>query len=241
MSDKNPAISADTPSRYQRGNRPRPSPGGGGGVGRSLALNFVLAVLIAGLALAGWFVANQQQSLDAGQKSMEDAEARLAELENRLRVTDATMTEAGADTTKQIGFWETEIRKLWDVSNKRNKNWIEANQATLKKQNQTLASIDSTLRTLKASVSQHDGAFKQQQDIIDQLAGLELRMTQVIDQQRDLIDKANLASQTAASLKASLESRVRENEQAITAIDTYRLQVNGRLADFQRRLEGAGL
>ena len=163
------------------------------------------------------------------------------ELETRLRVTDETMTEAGQDTTEQIGFWESEIRKLWDVSNKRNKDWIEANQATLKKQTQTLAGIDSTLRGLKASVSQHESAFKQQQDIVDQLTGIELRLSQLIDQQRDLNDKANLASQTAASLKASLEGRVKENEQAIAAIDAYRLQINGRVADLQRRIEGAGM
>ena len=240
MSDKSSSIAADTPSRYNRGNRARPS-SGGGGIGRSLAINFVLAVLIAGIAVAGWFIVNQQQTLAATKTTLADTESRLAELESRLRVTDETMTEAGADTTEQIGFWEVEIRKLWDVSNKRNKNWIEENQAAVKTHTATLASVDSTLRGLKSSVSRHDDAFKQQQDIIDQLTGLELRVTQILDQQRDLTDKANLASQTAASLKAGLETRVKDNEQAVTAIDAYRLQVNGRLADLQRRLEGAGL
>ena len=43
-----------------------------------------------------------------------------------------------------------------------------------------------------------------------------------------------------ASLNAGLTGRVTENEQAVAAIDAYRVQVNNRLANIERRLESLG-
>ena len=42
--------------------------------------------------------------------------------EERLSATDNAMMQEGQDTKEQIGFWQDEIRKLWAVSNERNKN-----------------------------------------------------------------------------------------------------------------------
>ena len=63
----------------------------------------------------------------------------------------------------------------------------------------------------------------------------------MLERQRDIADKANVANQVASSLKVGLETRVNENEQAINAIDAYRLQINSRVADLQRRIESGGL
>ena len=70
---------------------------------------------------------------------------------------------------------------------------------------------------------------------------MEIRVTQMLERQRDIADKANVANQVASSLKVGLETRVNENEQAINAIDAYRLQINSRVADLQRRIENGGL
>ena len=85
------------------------------------------------------------------------------------------------------------------------------------------------------------GAFEKQQDIADALTAMEIRVTQMLERQRDIADKANVANQVASSLKVGLETRVDENEQAINAIDAYRLQINSRVADLQRRIENGGL
>ena len=69
----------------------RGSGGGGGGIGTSL----MLAVLVGGLALAGWFIANQQQMLHAEQEKAADAERRLAKLEARLSATDSALAQDG--------------------------------------------------------------------------------------------------------------------------------------------------
>ena len=61
-------------------------------------------------------------------------------------------------------------------------------------------------------------------------------MQRMVSAQRDLTDKVNVAQQTVAGLQSGLAGRVSENEQAVAAIDAYRLQLNSRLADIERQL-----
>ena len=77
MSDRRtPDLSTESGSNYRRsgsGRRAAPSGGGGGGgggAGRQLGTNLLIAILIGGLVLAGWFIANQQQMLTAEQDKL---------------------------------------------------------------------------------------------------------------------------------------------------------------------------
>jgi chromosome segregation ATPase len=72
--------------------------------------------------------------------------------------------------------------------------------------------------------------------MVDQLTSIQMQLQQVSRSQRDLVDRVNGAQQTVAQLQSGLANRVKENEQAVTAIDAYRLQLNSRLADIERRL-----
>jgi septation ring formation regulator EzrA len=202
-----------------------------------LGLNVVLAILVAGLAVSGWFVANQYQQLRDAERLLAAADQRLLRLEERLQMTDQTMSEAGDEVQDQMGFWESEIRKVWDVANKRNKNWIVANQGKLKRQADHLATIDTSLTALKSSVSRHDQAFGQQREMLDQLAAVGLQLRQVAEQQRRMTDQLNVARQGFASLESGLQRRVANNEEAVEAIDAYRVQLNNRLNDVRRRME----
>lgn len=233
-----PDLSTTEGTSYRRkgGGRRTSEPRRGSGVGRQIGVNLVIAVLVAGLALAGWFIANQQQMLIDEQSKSAQANTRLEKLEARLVATDSAMAQEGVDTKEQIGFWESEIRKLWAVSNDRNKNWIQDNQATLKKIDNSLSGIEAANRDLKAAVGRHESAFEQQQALVDQLTGMELQMQQVIRGQRDLVDKVNAANQTVASLRAQLADKVDDNAEAIQAIDAFRVAINSRIADLERRL-----
>lgn len=244
MSERHqPDLSTAESSNYRRDGKPRSAGkkragNGGGGVGRQLGANLIMAILVAGLVLAGWFIANQQQLLVAEQARLTAADDRLKVLEARLSATDSALAQEGEDTSEKIGLWESEIRKLWAVSNERNKKWIEDNQKAVKSITGSIDSIHAANRDMKAAVGRHDKAFAQQQTLIDQLTSLELQMQQVVRGQRDLVDKVNTASQSVASLRASLASKVDDNAEAIQSIDAYRVAVNSRLAEIERRLGG---
>jgi len=201
-----------------------------------IGLNLMLAVLVAGLVVAGWFIANQHQLLVEEAQALEDAKGRIAVLEDRLRVTDEALTETGQTTNEQINFWESEIRKLWGVTNDRNKKWIKENEAALAKLSKSLTALELADKEVKGTLGRHESAFAQQQSMIDQLTSIEIQMQQVLRSQRDLVDKVNSAQQSVAGLQSGLTNRVRENEQAVAAIDAYRQQLNSRLADIERKL-----
>ncbi len=252
MTDRSPQTSSlsanpDDSTGYRRGSkggktggasRRRPSNSSGGG--RMLGINLILAVLVAGVVVAGWFIANQHQLLTAEKQALDAAESRIALLEERLKMTDETLIDAEKDTDEQIGFWESEIRKLWAVANDRNRKWIKDNEAALAKLTKTLTAIETSNRDLGTAVGRHESAFKQQQAIIDQLTSLEISLQQMASTQREIVDRVNSASQSVASLNAGLAGRVSENEQAVAAIDAYRVQVNTRLADIERKIANLG-
>ena len=219
------------------GGRRRPDSGGGGS---SIGVNLILVILLAGLMVAGWFVANQQQTLAAERQAREAAEVRIALMEDRLRMTDETLTESGSETKSELGRWESEIRKLWAVSNERNKGWIQTNQATLKKHTGTLDSLNKQQATLGKEIGSLRTVIEQQGDLRGDVAAVSKQLDQLVKTQRELVDKVNAARQSVASLQSGLANRVTENEQAVSSMDAYRLQLNNRLAALERRLAGGG-
>jgi chromosome segregation ATPase len=234
-------LSTEPDSGYRRGG------GGGkrraaksGGTAKSVGSNVIMALLLAGLVVAGWFIANQQQLLTKSENRLGQASDRLEALESRLSATDSAMALEGQDTQEQLGLWESEIRKLWAVSNDRNKKWIKDNERTIANIGNTINGIEASHRDLKAAVGKHETAFGEQRAMIDQMASLELQMQQIVRGQRDLVDKVNAATQSVASLRANLQGTVDDNSEAIQAIDAYRVAVNSRLADIERRLNAMG-
>lgn len=233
---KSISTSPDDASSYRRGakGQRRRAPTSQGP--RLIGMNLILAVLVAGLVVAGWFIANQHQLLVEGQQALALTEDRLAVLEDRLRVTDEALTVSGQDTQEKIGFWESEIRKLWAITNERNRKWIKDNEANLRKVRKSVDVLQVTSRDLSSSVGRYDKAFSQQSMIIDQLASVDLQLQGMVNAQRDLVDKVNASQQTVAGLRSGLANRVEDNEQAVAAIDAYRLQLNTRIAAIERRL-----
>lgn len=220
-----------------RGDSDRRRPPRSGG-GSSIAINLMLVVLLAGVMATGWFVANQQRMLKAAEAARADAEARLLVLEDRLRVTDEVLTESGADTEDKISFWESEIRKLWAISNERNRGWIEDNQKLLKQQAAALKELASGQQQLGASIAQQAEALTATSGVAEDLKLVEQRIGTLLETQRDLVDKVNKSRQTVASLQSGLANRVAENEQAVQSMDAFRVQINGRLLELERRLSG---
>jgi len=234
-------LSTKVDSGYRRGGgQRRPTKRGGGGSAKTLGTSVILVVLLAGLVVAGWFIWNQQRLLMESENRMGAARDKTEELEARIMANENAMGLEGRDTKEQIGFWENEIRKLWTITNERNKKWIKDNERALKKITSTINGIEASNRDLKAAVGQHDTALSQQRTLIDQLASLEQQMEQMVRGQRDLVDKTNTANQGLASIRATLQGKVDDNAEAIQAIDAYRVAVNSRLANIERRMSQRG-
>ena len=200
-------------------------------------MSVMIALMIAGFGIGGWFLFNQQQELRANERDRADAEARLAVLEARARATDENMMETGEETNEQLNFWESEIRKVWDIANKRNKKWIQDNQAAVASHQSTLNSVESSLADLRSAVSRNEIRLRQQGEIVERLADVQEQVRTLVRQHRDLVDSVNTSRQVVATLKASLEPRVEKIEEAINAIDGSRRQTGAQWNRLRDRIE----
>ncbi len=200
-------------------------------------MSLLLALMIGGFGIGGWFVFNQQQELLASERERAETEKRLGHLEARQRATDENMSETGEDTNEQLTFWESEIRKVWDVANKRNKKWIQDNQAAITRHQSTLNSVEASLADLRSAVSRNDAKLQQQGEIVERLADVQEQVRTLVRQHRDLVDAVNTSRQVVATLKASLEPRVEKIEEAISAIDGSRQTTGAQWSRLRARLD----
>ena len=229
-----PAAIAVPPREGGRGaRRARGRDRGSGGGSTGVATSTLLALLCVALAAGGWFLFNQQRQLGDADQVLANASRRIAALEERLRMTDETLSETDAETDDKLTYWESEIRKVWDIANKRNKNWIEQNRANIKKTSNAMDGTQADLTTLKNTVARLDTSIQRQQEVRDLVTALDMRLQSLQKAQRGLVDKMNVAARTASTVEDALESRVLENEEAIAAIDASRTTVSRQLTELR--------
>ena len=226
-------LSTESESGYRRGGSRRSS---GGSDGSSFSNRIFSVILLLGLAAAGWFLFVQQEELGEERGRLDQANQRLVVLEERLSATDNAMMQEGQDTKEQIGFWQDEIRKLWAVSNERNKKWIKDNERSINKITASIDGVVASTRNIQAAVDRHESAFEQQQGIIDQLASLELQLQQIVRSQRDLVDKVNKVNASFSQIRGDLSGKVNDNVEAIESIDAYRVTLNAKIRELELRL-----
>ena len=226
-------LSTESESGYRRGGSRRSS---GGSDGLSFSNRIFSVILLLGLAAAGWFLFVQPEELGDERGRLDQANQRLMVLEERLSATDNAMMQEGQDTKEQIGFWQDEIRKLWAVSNERNKKWIKDNERSINKITASIDGVVASTRNIQAAVDRHESAFEQQQGIIDQLASLELQLQQIVRSQRDLVDKVNKVNASFSQIRGDLSGKVNDNVEAIESIDAYRVTLNTKIRELELRL-----
>ena len=175
-----------------------------------LALVFV-AILFGILFLSLWV---GQISKNTGVNTT-DLESRLIQLEEGFELADEVSTEFLTDTGAQLQFLDKEIKKLWDLSNKRNKVNIQkifTELEEIKKQNMA---VSRNLNQLKASSSNASKELKNLNDIIKRL-NVESEEFKAIAQQID-----------------ALQRRMLVLDETIQAFDNFRKQTNQSIVDIQ--------
>ena len=116
-------------------------------------MTFLLLFLVVGLVALGWLVWQQQQSMALMSEQLTEAHDQVTNLSNQLTDTESNMTATVEDADQQIATNETEIRKLWDLSNKRNKGWIQTNQANIATNQDELAATRRTLDQIETDLN----------------------------------------------------------------------------------------
>ena len=173
-----------------------------------------LLVLIVVFAIAYWQYA-EAKNVD---KSMLDLDNRLMVLEDQLKLVDEINNDSLTGISANIQFLDKEIRKLWDLSNKRNKVNITALQ-----KNQDSLMVDLSIVT--KSVSDIDNDFKFIKSEITSLQELSNENSMTLENLSSYEEKIKL-----------IETQLFFIEDNIQALENYKKQINQVLLEIQTDL-----
>ena len=181
--------------------------------GLFLGVVFVL-LLIGILALSLWVSELSKASNNINSK----IESRLSILEEQLQLADSTSTEFLSDINSQLQFLDKEIRKLWDLSNKRNKVNIENLTQDISKHSAALKEIARTQTNDQANINAITKESKKLITVIDELS------------------QANRDNLNTQNKIAELNKSILLLEETVQAFDSYRRQNNEMLQEMQLKI-----
>ncbi len=143
-----------------------PKSAGSGGNGGSSVLVWVLFLVVAAGAGAGWYAQESRIQVLEGQLEEADYWARqsklaLARFEGELSETGESLQERGASLDEKIASnkerldaADSEIRKLWVIANERNKKRLDEHQQRLSGLDGQFVEADKSMADLKTTVEQ---------------------------------------------------------------------------------------
>ena len=150
--------------------------------------------------------------------SSSNIETRVEVLEEQLKLADSTSTEFLSDINSQLQFLDKEIRKLWDLSNKRNK----VNISNLTKK---VEQHDNSLKEISATQTNDQKNIKLIADEFKDIKNLFKELTKTIQSNDEILSKIN-----------QLNNNILLLEESIQAYDLYRIQTNETLQEIQLQL-----
>lgn len=182
--------------------------------GNFFASFIFLLVLIGIFAIAYW----QYTEAKYIDKSMLDLDNRLMVLEDQLKLVDEINNDSLTGISANIQFLDKEIRKLWDLSNKRNK----VNIAALQK-NQDNLMVDLSIATKSVS------------DIGSDLKFIKSEITSL----KQLSDENSMTLENLSNYEEKIkliETQLFFIEDNIQALENYKKQINQVLLEIQTDL-----
>ena len=100
---------------------------------------WILFLALAGATGAGaWQIYSLQESLKSTQTELKLTRETLGKVTGDLSATGASISQNDTSFRSELKTVDHEIRKLWDVSNKRNRGWIDDNKENIEKNSKKL-------------------------------------------------------------------------------------------------------
>ena len=177
-----------------------------------LFLGFIFVLILSSiLALALWI----NQISETNNETIKGYEERIGILEEQLSIVDSVNTDSMTGIASQLQFLDKEIRKLWDLSNKRNKVQIQEITKQVDVINKSIKLIEDTTGTL--SLANSDDI----KDLTNKLSSIEADNKSIDKIYKDL---------------KSLNTDFLLLEESIQAFDNYRKQNNEYIIQLQNKI-----
>jgi len=180
-----------------------------------LFLGFIFVLMLSSiLALALWV--NQISSTN--NSNITGYEERISLLEEQLNIVDSVNTDSMTGIASQLQFLDKEIRKLWDLSNKRNKVKIQETETRLEELKIRIESLQET------SIQLNQLSTLNQANIADQsqkLQSIESSNKSLLELRKDI---------------KSLNTDILLMEESLQALNNYRKQNNAVIVQLQNEI-----
>ena len=170
----------------------------------------------------------------ASEGRLKQAIEKLGTLGSQFNVQDQTLSETGGNVEKRLVDLDSEVRKLWALSNKKNKADITRNKKAL---GQHKIEISRLNKKLKVTQQQVTVSQKGDINVKGHLKGLRVRQAAFEKDVAQIATKvARLSAVDSGAELKGLQGRVEELELSIAAIDAHRAQVNRNIEKLRQEL-----
>tara|TARA_B100001057_G_scaffold160951_1_gene161581 strand:+ start:3067 stop:3705 length:639 start_codon:yes stop_codon:yes gene_type:complete len=150
--------------------------------------------------------------------SMNLVDERLSIIEEQINIVDETNNDTITDISSSIQFLDKEIRKLWDLSNKRNKvNIQKLTEQTIK--------IEELLKSLEDDVSSNQVTL--------------INMRDVIDQNISNIQELGISADDLSIIRlnlSSIDTQLMLLDDTVQALNSYKNQLNQTILEIQTQI-----
>ena len=184
--------------------------------GSSLLFVSLLGLInLGGLVILGlWFFNASGYQQEAGQSFV----GRISFLEEEIDSMKIANGEILGSLEEKTKFIDKELRKLWDLSNKRNRKNIDSLTLQLKEVKESFEEISKANNSILAK---------------QRARGLEIAKLEKV--QADL--KTKLSNLDASTESFDIKEKLQSQSEAIEAFDAYRIQMNKALIEIKEKLD----
>ena len=157
----------------------------------------------------------------SNKESLDSINERLIVIEEQINIADEINNDSLTDISASIQFLDKEVRKLWDLSNKRNK-------VNITKLTETTNKINGSIKNIEISIKE---ASKK----------IESNKEDIVSTSKDLSDLLNTNSKIndlEIALRA-LETQMILMDDSVRALNNYKTQLNQTISEIQTQIYSA--
>lgn len=176
-----------------------------------LFVGFLYVLLFMSILGLGIWQSFESSYTDAKIKTNED---RLAVIEEQMNIADEVNNDSLTDISSSIQFLDKEVRKLWDLSNKRNKVNISKLLASTAEIEASITQINESLDKYKTDLSSNTKKINKLEPSLSNINDIKLTL-KTIETQLILVDDS---VQALNNYKKQLNQSILEIQTEISAL-----------------------
>jgi chromosome segregation ATPase len=187
-----------------------------------------IVFLLASAAGLYWLLQEQNQQYLQQQQVLSELSTSVHALQQKLDMTGENASSSLTALQSTIKTQDSEIRKLWDVANKRNKSWISELQSANAAHKKRISQLQTTIKQFKTKLAE----INQSQRVVDErIKRIQSSMTLISKAAKDteaqfIAVKAEIESLQldVGSIPSAVQKKMDDIDQAIAAIDATRVK-----------------